>query len=234
MTDVTPKYEGKTYGELEGNLRRKFDDSVLRSIIVEQVEPDDNQSIYHLFQRLNSGGTTLTNQEIRNCVYEGNFNELLIHLNTYSSWRKLYKKDKADERMRDVELILRFFALYYDIGTYEKPMNEFLNNFMIKNRHITQSKSMEMQFLFETATDFIYKVLTAEALRPRGNLNMAVFDSMMYTLAKYKNNIKKDISYEVIKEMFNDQAYMKAVREGTTDPDVVKNRMAIAKKYLVG
>jgi hypothetical protein len=235
LTDVAPAYIGKTYDDLDGNVKRKFDDSVLRSIIVEQVEPHDNQSIYHLFQRLNSGGTTLTNQEIRNCVFSGSFNNLLIRLNSYNNWRKLYKKEKPDERMRDVELILRFFALFYNIEQYEKPMNEFLNIFMAKNRKITNNaKSTEMENLFKTTIDFIYEKLSIESLRPRGNLNVAVFDSITYTIAKYRQTLKSDISYNTIKSLFDDTQYLKSVREGTTDPEVIKIRMNLAKKYLVG
>ena len=231
---VSLEYEGKTYDDLGGNLQRKLDDSVLRSIVVEQVEPKDNQSIYHLFQRLNSGGTTLTSQEIRNCIYAGNFNELLITLNTYTTWRKLYKKDKPDDRMRDVALILRFFALYYNIENYEKPLNEFLNNFMDKYRTISQQQITEMDNLFKTTIDFIYNKLTPEAIRPRGNINMAVFDSLVYSVAKYKTELKPNLSYDIIKQMFADHNYVKVVTEGTTDLNVVKLRMDIAKKYLVG
>ena len=234
LMDVSLEYEGKTYDDLGGNLQRKLDDSVLRSIVVEQVEPKDNQSIYHLFQRLNSGGTTLTSQEIRNCIYAGNFNELLITLNTYTTWRKLYKKDKPDDRMRDVALILRFFALYYNIENYEKPLNEFLNNFMDKYRTISQQQITEMDNLFKTTIDFIYNKLTPEAIRPRGNINMAVFDSLVYSVAKYKTELKPNLSYDIIKQMFADHNYVKVVTEGTTDLNVVKLRMDIAKKYLVG
>jgi hypothetical protein len=234
LVDVAHTFMGKTYDELEGNMKRKFDDSVLRSIIVEQVEPDDNQSIYHLFQRLNSGGTILTNQEIRNCIFSGSLNELLKRLNGYASWRKLYKKERPDERMRDVELILRFFALFYDGNNYEKPMNEFLNTFMVKNRKISRDQTIHMENIFKQTIDFISDSLTPESLRPRGNLNVAVFDSVAYTVAKYRDTLKPNISYETVKSLFNDERYMKAVREGTTDPEVIKLRMELAKTYLVG
>lgn len=233
LVDVAPIFTGKTYDELEGNLKRKLDDSVLRSIIVEQIEPNDNQSVYHLFQRLNSGGTVLTNQEIRNCIFSGKLNDLLKRLNEYSPWRKLYKKDRPDDRMKDVELILRFLALFYDNDNYEKPMNEFLNTFMAKNRKIDETKIVQMENIFKSTIDFIYNSLTPESLRPRGNLNVAVFDSISYTIAKYRNTLKPTISYETVKSLFTEEKYMKAVREATTDVEVIKTRMNLAKSYLV-
>ena len=64
---------------------------------------DDDSSIYHIFQRLNTGGTLLKPQEIRSCIYHGEFNELLKQMNNYPSWRSIY--GAIDKSMRDEELI---------------------------------------------------------------------------------------------------------------------------------
>jgi hypothetical protein len=46
--------------------------------------------MYQVFERINTGGRTLLPQEIRNCVYQGSFNSLLIELNKDQKWRNLY------------------------------------------------------------------------------------------------------------------------------------------------
>ena len=237
LTDVNSKFAGKTYQELPDNLKVKFDDSVLKSIIIEQIEPDDGKTVNHIFRRLNTGGTPLTSQEVRNCVYAGTFNQFLQELNKFDVWRKLYSKDKNGDinyRMKDIEFILRFFALYYDFEAYTKPMNEFLDSFMWKMRNADQTKLTEMETVFKNTVTFIYEKLTPNSLRPRTSINVAVFDSIMYIVAKYNNKIKKDISYELIRDrLFDDRKYMKATREGTTDPEVIGQRFKIVKKYLV-
>jgi hypothetical protein len=237
LADVNKKFDGKTYEELPDNMKRKFDDSVLKSIIIEQIQPDDGKTVNHIFRRLNTGGTPLTSQEVRNCVYAGKFNLFLQDLNTFDLWRRLYSKDENSEinyRMKDIEFILRFFALYYDFEAYKKPMNEFLDSFMWKMRNADEKGLEEMGILFKNTVTFIYEKLTPDSLRPRTSINIAVFDSIMYVVAKHNNKIKKDISYEVIKnKLFDDRKYMKATREGTTDPEVIKERFEIVKKYLV-
>jgi len=102
------KYYRKEFKELESPDQRKFHNSVLRSFIVQQLNPDDNDtSMFHVFERLNTGGTLLANQEIRNCVYRGNFRELLQELNGLPDWRVILGKEASDSRQRDIELILR-------------------------------------------------------------------------------------------------------------------------------
>ena len=50
-------------------------------------------------------------QEIRNSIFQGQMNDLLIELNGYETWRKMFGQETSHDRMRDVEMILRFFAL---------------------------------------------------------------------------------------------------------------------------
>ena len=83
------KFLGKTFSDLTDADQRKIKNSVLRSLVVQQLEPDDDTSIYHIFERLNTGGTLLSNQEIRNCVLSGNFVDFLVKLNDNQGWRKI-------------------------------------------------------------------------------------------------------------------------------------------------
>ena len=130
-------YLGKTCKELEEtdpSVYRKLKDGVLRAFIIKQLNPKDNTSVFHVFERLNTGGTLLKGQEIRNCVYAGELNDLLNDLNSNSSWREIFGKNK-DKRQRDIELILRFLALLHDSKHYEKPMKDFLSEFMKGHQH---------------------------------------------------------------------------------------------------
>ena len=90
LKNVKEKWLGKSYSDLDLIDKKKFNDSILRAKIIQQISPEDNNSVYHIFERLNTGGTPLQSQEIRNCIYYGNFNELLHRLNVLALWRKLY------------------------------------------------------------------------------------------------------------------------------------------------
>lgn len=232
LVDVNNKWIGKKYVDLDSIDRKRFDDSVLRATIIKQIDPQDNTSVYHIFERLNTGGTSLQNQEVRNCVYFGKFNSLLHELNQDKIWRALYNMPSPNKRMKDEELILRFLALYYNLDSYTKPMNEFLSKFMAIKRNISEEELTSIKKVFSDTVNFIYQKIGLTAFRPKRNINIAAFDSVMYTIAKYKDNLKEDLRDSVL-NLFSDKAYLKAISEGTTDEDVIKMRMVIAKNYLV-
>ena len=71
------RFYGKSFKDLSSENQLKLKNAVLRSFIVQQISPSDNASIYQIFERLNTGGTLLSNQEIRNCLFEGKFSEFL-------------------------------------------------------------------------------------------------------------------------------------------------------------
>ncbi|MEA1958501.1 MAG: DUF262 domain-containing protein, partial [Chloroflexota bacterium] len=90
LKGVSPQWEGKYYETLTEAERFRLRDSVLRVMVVEQMNPEDNTSVYHIFERLNTGGTILTPQEVRNCVYHGQFNDLMMELNKNKTWRYIF------------------------------------------------------------------------------------------------------------------------------------------------
>src|SRR5688572_4513142 len=66
LKGVPSKFEGTTYKGLAEDDRRRLNDSIIHAIVVKQDEPsDDSSSIYHIFERLNTSGVSLTAQEIR-------------------------------------------------------------------------------------------------------------------------------------------------------------------------
>src|SRR5690606_22122035 len=65
-------YAGKRFEDLSQTEQRKLKNSVLRAVNIRQLAPaNQNTSMYHIFERLNTGGTPLRPQEIRNCVFHG-------------------------------------------------------------------------------------------------------------------------------------------------------------------
>jgi hypothetical protein len=233
LKGIHEKWDGKKYTELSPADRKRFDDSVLRATIVQQVKPEeDNTSVYHIFQRLNTGGTILQNQEIRNSVYHGKFNDMLGLLNKNDIWREVYNIKEPNKRMKDEELILRFLSLYYNFENYTKPMNEFMSRFMDKHRNPDDERLEKMKVIFIDTIQFIKENIGSRAFRPKGNINGSAFDSVMYTISKYKNQLKDNIQ-ENISKLFEDKGYLKAIREGTTDPETIQLRFNITKRYIV-
>ncbi|MBD2453539.1 DUF262 domain-containing protein [Nostoc sp. FACHB-87] len=185
LKGVQPQFEELTYKSLSDEDRRRLDDSIIHATIVNQDEPsEDDSSIYHIFQRLNTGGTTLESQEIRSSIYHGEFNDLLKQLNNNSAWRSIYGKNDKNIRMRDEELILRFLALYFKGNEYKRPLKEFLNKFMGKNRHLKYYSGEKIRDVFETTINKIYQCIGTRAFKPKRTLNASVFDAVMIGVAR--------------------------------------------------
>ena len=111
LQGVNPNWAGKTYLELTDDDRLTLDDATLRSIVIRQIQPNDNSSVYQIFERLNTGGTQLSPMEIRRAIFRGNANDLLDTLNNNADWRAVLGRTEPDPRFRDVEMVLRILIL---------------------------------------------------------------------------------------------------------------------------
>ena len=123
------KYGRKGFEDLDDATQRRLRNSVLRSFIVQQLDPNDDTSIYHIFERLNTGGTSLAIQEIRNCVYRGTFNKLINELNLLADWRSIVGNRHPDRRKKDVT-----DSCFWSLDGYKKPMKDYLSRFMRRNQ----------------------------------------------------------------------------------------------------
>ena len=231
LRGVKPEWEGKKYSTLTEPDRRRFNNYILRATIFEQVDPKDHSSIFEIFERLNTGGMPLNEQEIRKCVVRGDINNFIEKLNLYPNWRKLLKKTTPDTRMKDLEMILRFFALWQNWKDYKKPMKDFVTEFMRSKKDISVEEQKKYSKIFKDVVDKIYNDIGVDVFRLKAGINIAVFDSIMVALAlagiSKVNNLKKKI--EILK---NTTAYLDSVSKSTTDSDRVESRLKLSIQSL--
>lgn len=230
LTGVQEDLEGKTYSALLQSDKIRLDDSIIHATIVKQDEPDDeDSSIYLIFERLNSSGKILTPQEIRACVYYGNFNEYLNYVVLEKDWRDIF--GKMNERLKEQEILLRFFALYFDLDSYQKPLKKFLNGFMHSNRNFERYSAEQLNNVIIPTITFINKVLGRKAFRMGRGLNAALFDSIMIGLAKQKENVglpNEESFLTAYDELLGDTEFVLLAKEGTSDENTVRNRINIS------
>lgn len=232
LENVQEKWKGKTYKTLHADDRRRLDDSIIHATIVRQDEPtEDQSSIYLIFERLNSGGTFLQPQEIRVALYHGQFAGLLSKLNDNIQWRTLYGKKSA--RLKDLELILRFFSLYFYAESYARPMKDFLNRNMASNRSLAKHGEAELKLLFDTTISTIHDAIGPRAFRLKNAVNAAVLDSLMVGIAARLT--KGPISDpERVKTAYSalltKGEYLNATGRATADEESVKTRLRLSKE----
>lgn len=235
LTEVQEQFIGKTYKSLDADDRRRLDNSIIHATVVRQDEPSDDQSsVYMVFERLNTGGTALQPQEIRVALYSGPFINFLRDLNELTDWREIY--GPKSKRLKDQELILRFFALLYAAERYQPPMKDFLNGFAAANRYFDLHSQDAMKYIFTTTVQNVLAALGSRAFRLKSSINVAVMDSVMVAIA---NRIisKGEISdiggiktqYE---ELISSEEFRSSVESGTTHESNVKLRLNAARQSM--
>lgn len=114
--------------------------------------------LFTIFHRLNTGAVRLNNQEIRNCIYSGPFNDFLRKLDANPIWMKLNRmKESGGYRYTKQELILRFFALHDSYEEYDGRLARFLNDYMAEHRYPASTFLQEKETLFERTVKIVYE-----------------------------------------------------------------------------
>jgi hypothetical protein len=202
----------------------------VHATIFGQEEPkEDRSSVYLIFERLNTGGTPLVPQEIRACVYRGPFNDLLGELADAAEWRELFGGVSA--RGKDRELILRFFALLFALDAYERPMTQFLNNFMDANRTFQRFSAKELRDLFHATVTLAVRALGPAAFRPERNLNAALTEALLVGLAqrlRHGEVREPDRLRPAYEQLMSDDRFEGWYKRSTTDPTAVRGRVHAA------
>lgn len=131
---------------------------------------------FDLFERLNTGGIKLTEQEIRNCVYRGAFNDDLKALAKQPNFHAVVKLGAAPPGAMYEEMVLRFFAYLDSYQHFDHLVKEFLNTYMVKCKQT--SISPEKRTLFNRTMDVIGEALPDGIVRNRSKTPVNVYEAI--------------------------------------------------------
>lgn len=228
LKKVEPQWRDKSFDELEEEDQFRLRTSVMRSVVIQQLDPSDNTSIYHIYERLNTGGVNLTPMEIRQCISSPDLIASLGKMNEDVHWRKILGTSRPDPRLRDMELILRCHALFNRSDRYEKPMKGFLNSYAEYERK-NPSNYSEMETSFSRICENIHDQLGDRSFQRSGKLNYGITDSIVSSLLDIGpiNNLKQKFDI-----LMKNESYLEAITRNTSDIKEVKNRLRIAHEIL--
>lgn len=227
----------KKYHMLDVSQRSSFDLMPIRCMSIRQNKPEDTGSIYEIFSRLNTGGLNLSPQEIRGCLYTSPFYDMLYSLNSNEKWRELVGKKEEDDKFRDVEVLLRSFALFYGEKSYTGSMVQFLNRFSKDAQKFDEDEVEKCKQVFENFLTVCETINPKEFLTKTGSFNVSLFDSVFVVIAKKIISSGVDaakISSEAFDALKNDTSFKTAITHSTSHVDSVKSRLSLARKYLYG
>jgi uncharacterized protein with ParB-like and HNH nuclease domain len=246
---INERWRGKSFAELTDSEQRRIRSTTIHAIIFRQKAPKDNDtSLFQVFERINTSGRTLTSQEIRNCVYQGNFNKVLIELNTLKVWRKLYGTKKPDVRMKDIEFILRFFTLSQDslrkLKVSSVSLKKTLNDFMGSTESINPKILEKRKETFESTMNFIDEHIGKNAffnVSEKGKiipkLHPTIFDAIAIATLLYleTGKMKKIVDFsDRRKRLLADEKFKEFIAIRTTNLESINGRIAKASEYLYG
>ena len=251
---VFTELKGKTYRELPDDLQDKIRSCHVRTITFKKESLPDLK--FEVFERLNTGSVSLNDQELRNCIYRGEYNNLLRKLSTDPDFTFLLGLTRPDKRMKDVELVLRFAAFHHATYlNYKPPMRNFLNKEAEKHRSASKETLAEIQTAFKNACQIVRSLLAKNAFKrfykgddkdPNGRwelkkFNASLYDILMCTFAREdKNRVFQNLDgvrEALIHLMTEDQEFIDAIELSTSSVQAVTARFdkwRLALQQVIG
>ena len=229
--------EGLSYDTLGPNQAR-LDLRAVRCITIKQNSPSEgDMAMYEVFNRLNSGGVNLTPQEIRSSMYHSRFYDMLNEINAEKGWRKVLQSPVPDLHMKDVEVLLRGFAMLADGDEYRPSMTRFLNQFSKKCETNRPKDNEKLRSLFRSFLLAIRNLPPDVFVNPSTRrFNIALFEAVFTATCQpvYRNGgtVEGKLDEKKIQRLRTNGEFSAASQTATTRTDNVKKRLAIASRIL--
>jgi len=237
LPDVPNQFNKLNYSTL-GEYKTQFDLRTIRNVIIKQNLPDDNDSsIYEIFNRLNSGGINLKPQEIRISLYHSYFYEMLSRINLNLTWRRLLGLDEPDLHMKDIEILLRAFAMLIEGAKYKPSMTKFLNGFSKNCRSLDGEKIKYLENLFESFMESCADLPDNAFLSKRGRFNISLFDATFAAICgevfSDRELLVENIDIDAVAELQSDKEFIDASQSDTARKTNVETRLKRARAILL-
>lgn len=230
------KFHGQSFETLDEDKRSDFDLRTIRHIIVRQIGPAGDEAMYEIFNRLNSGGMNLAPQEIRRCAFDSKFYEMLYETNVEASWRRLVGTDVPDIHSKDVEILLRGFAMLDAEKRYSPSMVRFLNMFSIKAKTFGDEKILQLRQLLDSFVDSCADLGATAFHSTPGRFSPMVFESVFVAICGEAfaagTVVTGKIDPSSIEELKEDPNFRAATQRGTTRTENVRMRLDRARSII--
>lgn len=187
LKDVRKELSGISIDDVKKNninLIQRVKNTTIPITVVRYDSKKKNhlEYIFTIFHRLNSTGMKLNNQEIRNCIFQGSFNNFLKDLSGQRNSKSIFGDNK---RFNVEEQLLRFFCFNESWKDYDGSFSGFLNDYMEKKRSVKKREIEEKRKLFNDVAKIA--ILIPDFKKE----SKAVKDAVMVGLSKNIEKIMK-------------------------------------------
>lgn len=233
--DLIPSLEGYTCKSLPLKIRLNIKRAACRIEIIKWNSKYDLR--FELFNRLNTGGSPLTNQEIRNSLYRSvsaKFNEFLVELADDVNFKKAV--NITDERVKQLylqELVLRFLSLYKQKHEVNKSIAQHMTDFMKEASENPDFNYSMYSLVFKKTFEILANVGIGIFQSKNHEFSTAIFDTTTIGIAENIHFYGSANSSEIrdrIATIKKDEYYQKMTRSGGNNSvQRVKRRLEFAK-----
>ncbi|EOG1045360.1 DUF262 domain-containing protein [Vibrio fluvialis] len=236
LDDIDTRISGKTAGYIKKNnfdLYSRIENLTIPVTVLrcDYSKKTHTNYLFTIFHRLNTGGNKLNNQEIRNCIYSGSFNELLKAVVKKDVFVNIFSIDKEKSyRFSNEELILRVFAFSDNYENYNGKLAKFLNNYMDDNKQISEDEWKFKEDKMERVLNLFYNNILQG--RPLQKLSKATTESILVGIYKNVDQLELENSANLITRyntLRSDANFsVDSLSEGLSATDKVKSRIGRA------
>jgi len=237
--------EGHQFDELPSSLRRRLNASQFVAHVIDPQTP--YQVKFDIFRRINTGGTPLSQQEIRHCMSNDKSRKFLKELVSHEEFDHATGGAlRRHPRMADREVALRFAAFrmfsldeYAELGSFEK----FLEAATAKLDSSSEEDRKRIRNDFVRGMTNGHAVFGEHAFRKRPTvegrknpINRALFESWGTVLADYNESAVEAAAKRICKlaahMMTSDEEFIKSISTSTADIKNVRARFNKVRKLV--
>ncbi|MGH7814548.1 MAG: DUF262 domain-containing protein [Candidatus Binataceae bacterium] len=255
--------DGRRYNKLPPKLRRGLDRASISAIVLLQETRSDEKDPYLVrrlvFERLNTGGQPLNAQEIRNSIFRGDFNDMIVKLAQDNTFCQIFnipqytetdqseyyenperRKNSLYKSMADCQIVLRFFALLDD-EHISGSMHKILDRCMERNQNPSKELVEQYRKTFVKLIEACNELFEGKAflLPPDENgtrrVSIPLYDANMVALYRRMGRLEEFVVKRAqiqakVQELLAEQIELLTGKANTADS--IKQRIAAIGSIL--
>ena len=195
--DIRADLNGKTYADLsqDPNFSEElssFENQTIRTVLIKNWP--NEKFLYTVFLRLNTSSVSLSPQELRQALHPGKFVTFVDEESSNSAaLRNILNKHEPDFRMRDAELLVRYFAFKNFLSSYSGSLKPFLDSCCNELNENWEARQQELRYQleqFEESHQFTLSIFGQHSYRKwkesgyENRFNRAVFDLLVLSFSE--------------------------------------------------
>lgn len=252
---ILPSYNNCKFSDLDMKMQGLFEDSQMYFYIIQPPTPERVK--YDIFDRVNRGGTRLTNQEMRNALYRGKSTRLISELSKSEEFLTATGYGISSKRQKDNYVILRsisFWLLYKKWETilaqngeaidYKSDIDDFLAKMMIFiNEKASDELIAECRSMFLRAMKNSFEIMGEDAYRfaaymdengtsRKRPINMPLFEMLVYVFSDECVSVDSRVTRKAIEKFKDTYDYQKMLMSNVDSSTNVVGRFEAAQKLI--